>query len=108
GTLQQSIDRINALPCAPDFLPHTGDLTHAQKAGAFDQVAEILKGAKVRDVFYIPGEHDVFVDGGKEFLARFGQGTQGSGWRSFDHRGVHFVGLVNVLSYKGEGAGSLG
>jgi 3',5'-cyclic-AMP phosphodiesterase len=108
GTLQQSIDRINALPCAPDFVIHTGDLSHAQKAGAFDQLAQAMKNLRTQEVFYVPGEHDVFVDGGKEFLARFGKGTEGTGWRSFDHRGVHFVGLVNVVHYKGEGMGALG
>src|SRR5215471_11563345 len=62
ATLQEVIDRVNALRPAPAFLLHTGDQTHGQKAGAFDTVAEILKGAKVERVFYVPGEHDVFLD----------------------------------------------
>jgi len=105
-TLQQVVDKINALPAPPAFVMHTGDLTHGQKAGAFDTVSEILKGAKTGKVIYIPGEHDVFVDGGKEYLARFAGG--GSGWQSFDYSGVHFVALVNVLKYKGERIGALG
>jgi 3',5'-cyclic AMP phosphodiesterase CpdA len=109
ATLQQVIDRVNALRPAPAFLLHTGDQTHGQKAGAFDTVAEILKGAKVERAFYVPGEHDVFLDGGKEYLGRYGQGTVGGrGWQSFDYKGTHLVGLVNVLKYKGEGMGSLG
>src|SRR5215213_3728523 len=75
ATLQEAINRINALQPAPAFVLHTGDLTHAQKAGAFDTVAELLRGLRSSEVFYVPGEHDVFADGGQEFLARFGQGT---------------------------------
>jgi len=109
ATLQQVVDRVNALRPAPAFVLHTGDQTHGQKAGAFDTVAEILKGVKTERVFYVPGEHDVFLDGGKEYLGRYGQGTVGGrGWQSFDYKGTHFVGLVNVLSYKAEGAGALG
>jgi len=64
---------------------------------------------KTERVFYVPGEHDVFLDGGTEYLARYGKGTVGArGWQSFDYRGTHFVGLVNVLKYKGEGMGALG
>src|ERR1044071_863358 len=109
ATLQQVVDRVNAMRPAPAFLLHTGDQTHGQKAGAFDTVAEILKGARVERAFYVPGEHDVFLDGGKEYLSRYGQGTVGGrGWQSFDYQGTHFVGLVNVLTYKGEGMGALG
>ena len=109
ATLQQVVDRVNALRPAPAFVLHTGDQTHGQKAGAFDTVAEILKGVKTERIFYVPGEHDVFLDGGKEYLARYGKGTvDGRGWQSFDYKGTHFVGLVNVLKYKGEGMGALG
>jgi 3',5'-cyclic-AMP phosphodiesterase len=109
ATLQQVVDRVNALRPAPAFVLHTGDQTHGQKAGAFDTVAELLKGLKTERVFYVPGEHDVFLDGGTEYLARYGKGTvDGRGWQSFDYKGTHFVGLVNVLKYKGEGMGALG
>ncbi|PYM95170.1 MAG: metallophosphoesterase [Candidatus Rokuibacteriota bacterium] len=109
ATLQQVVDRVNALRPAPAFVLHTGDQTHGQKAGAFDTVAEILKGLKTERIFYVPGEHDVFLDGGKEYLGRYGKGTVGGrGWQSFDYQGSHFVGLVNVLKYKGEGIGALG
>jgi 3',5'-cyclic AMP phosphodiesterase CpdA len=109
ATLQQVIERINAAPTRPAFVLHTGDQTHGQKAGAFDTVAELLKGVKAERTFYVPGEHDVFLDGGKEYLGRYGAGTvDGRGWQSFDYLGTHFVGLVNVLKYKGEGMGALG
>jgi 3',5'-cyclic-AMP phosphodiesterase len=109
GTLRQTVARINALPEPPAFVLHTGDLTHLAKPGEFDAVAEILKGVKAGKVLYVPGEHDFDGDGNKEYLARFGKGTRGAGWYSFDHGGVHFVGLVNVANAKsGSGDGGLG
>jgi 3',5'-cyclic AMP phosphodiesterase CpdA len=109
ATLRLVVDRINALDPPPAFVLHTGDQTHGQKAGAFDTVAEILKSVKTERVFFVPGEHDVFLDGGREYLARYGRTTvDGRGWQSFDYKGAHLVGLVNVLKYKGEGVGALG
>ncbi|MGH9899998.1 MAG: metallophosphoesterase family protein [Pyrinomonadaceae bacterium] len=102
-TFQEAITRINALPEKPAFLIHTGDLTHLSKPGEFDTVAEVLKSAKTNQVFYVPGEHDVFVDQGKQYLERYGKGTKGNGWQSFDYQGVHFIGLNNVVS---SGAGA--
>jgi 3',5'-cyclic AMP phosphodiesterase CpdA len=107
ATLQEAITRVNALQPSPAFILHTGDITHAQKAGAFDTVSESLKAAHAERVFYVPGENDVFLDGGKEYLARY-PGRGGRGWQSFDYKGVHFVGLVNVLTYKAGGLGALG
>jgi predicted phosphodiesterase len=101
ATLQAALDRIDAAPAPPDFLIHTGDLTHAAKAGEFDQLEQMM-GVK-RAVFYVPGEHDTAADDGKLYLERFGKGTKGSGWYSFDHKGVHFIGLVNVVQLEGMG-----
>jgi 3',5'-cyclic-AMP phosphodiesterase len=75
GTLKIAVDKINALPNAPAFLLHTGDLTHLAKPDEFDAVSEILKGAKVGDRYFVPGEHDVFTDDGKRYLERFGKGA---------------------------------
>jgi 3',5'-cyclic-AMP phosphodiesterase len=108
GTLRLAIDRINALQPAPAFLLHTGDLTHSQKPGEFDTLAENLKSARASQVFYVPGEHDVFADEGKEYLNRYGKGTLGQGWHSFDYKGVHFIGLNNVSDLKAGGLGALG
>jgi 3',5'-cyclic-AMP phosphodiesterase len=108
ATLQSAVDRINALPSAPELILHTGDLTHLSKPREFDTVGEVLKSAKARQVFYVPGEHDVAEDNGQQFLERYGKGTQGAGWHSFDHKGVHFVGLVNVVNLKSGGLGLLG
>ena len=98
STLQSTIEKINALPELPPFVLHTGDLTHLSKPEEFDTLAQLLKGIKTEKVFFVPGEHDVFVDQGKQFLERFGKGTQGSGWQSFDYKGTHFIGLNNVVA----------
>jgi 3',5'-cyclic AMP phosphodiesterase CpdA len=96
GTLQATVDKINSLPIQPEFIIHTGDLTHLAKASEFDTMDQILKGANQKQMFYVPGEHDTSNDDGKQYLERYGKGTMGRGWYSFDHKGVHFVGLVNV------------
>ena len=109
GTLRRAVDQINALPDPPAFVLHTGDLTHLAKPDEFDACAEILKGVRAGRVAYVPGEHDFDGDGNKEYLGRFGRGARGLGWSSFDHKGVHFVGLVNVANAKsGSGDGGLG
>ena len=106
GTLQATVEKINALPHVPDFIIHTGDLSHTSKAAEFDALDQMLKAAKTGQVFYVPGEHDTSVDDGKQYLQRYGKGTQGTGWYSFDQKGVHFVGLVNVVGM--EHLGKLG
>ena len=108
GTLREAIARINALPEAPDFILHTGDLTHLAEAEEFDTLDQLLKGCKTSQIFYVPGEHDVIGDNGKRYRERFGKGAAGQGWYSFDHKGVHFAGLVNVLDIKEGGLGVLG
>jgi hypothetical protein len=108
ATARAAIARINALPVQPELVLHTGDLTHSQKPGEFDTAAGLLQELRTGAVYTVPGEHDVFEDDGREYLARFGKGSTGNGWRSFDSHGVHFVGLVNVLAFKNGGAGALG
>jgi 3',5'-cyclic-AMP phosphodiesterase len=107
ATLQEAVNRINALPQAPAFVLHTGDLTHLATAAEFDACQQILRGVR-GEVHYVPGEHDVFTDQGRLYMERYGRGAHGSGWRSFDHRGVHFVGLVNVMNLQGGHLGVLG
>jgi len=107
ATFQTAIDRVNALPTPPALMLHTGDISHLSKPEEFDTVQQMLKSASTKDVFYVPGEHDVLEDDGKEYLARFGKGTSGNGWHSFDKNGVHFLGLVNVTQLKAGGLGSL-
>ncbi len=110
GTLREVVARINAMPQRPAFVLHTGDLTHLARAKEFDTVTEVLKTVKAK-VLYVPGEHDFDAGDNKLYLERFGKGTNGRGWYSFDHHGTHFVGLVNVVnSHSGNpnGLGQLG
>ena len=107
ATFQEAVSKINAMPQPPDFIIHTGDLSHLSKPTEFDTVDQVLKGAKTSQIFYVPGEHDVLTDT-KDFLARYGKNAQGEGWYSFDHKGVHFIGLVNVVDLKAGGLGLLG
>ena len=107
ATLQSAVAKINALPQPPAFVLHTGDLTHLAKPEEFDTVAEVLKGVNAR-VLYVPGEHDFDSDDNKLYLERYGKGTRGTGWYSFDYKGAHFVGLVNVANAKSGSAAGLG
>lgn len=108
ATLQEAVAKLNALPQTPAFVLHTGDITQLSKPEEFDTANEVLKGVKTDRMFYVPGEHDVATDNGAAYLQRYGKGTNGGGWYSFDHSGVHFVGLVNVLNLKAGGLGTLG
>ena len=110
GTLQSAVDRLNALPHRPAFVLHTGEISQFSKPAEFDTADQVLRGVKTERVLFVPGEHDVLSDNGASYLARYGKpvGAKGGGWYSFDHSGVHFVGLVNVLNLKAGGLGSLG
>lgn len=108
GTLKTAISRVNALAVPPEFMLHTGDISHLSKPEEFDTVDQLLKGAVAKDVFFVPGEHDVLDDDGKQYLERYGKSAKGGGWYSFDKKGVHFIGLVNVLNLKAGGLGTLG
>jgi 3',5'-cyclic-AMP phosphodiesterase len=107
GTLREAIAKIKAEPEPPAFVLHTGDLTHLSRAPEFDTLQQVVSELSL-PVFYVPGEHDVLEDEGQSYLQRFGKGTVGAGWHSFDHGGTHFIGLVNVLNLKAGGLGSLG
>jgi 3',5'-cyclic-AMP phosphodiesterase len=108
----------HALPAAA----RQGDFAFAQISDShigFDKAANPDVTATLRQaiakinalpdrVFFVPGEHDVLNDNGEQYRARYGKGTRGDGWQSFDHKGVHFLGLVNVMNLKAGGLGSLG
>jgi 3',5'-cyclic AMP phosphodiesterase CpdA len=107
GTLNAAIGKINTMPVAPSFVLHTGDLSHLAQAEEFDTLEQSLKAVKTEKIFYVPGEHDV-TDNGKLYLERYGKGTLGDGWYSFDSHGVHFIGLVNVTNHVDGGLGYIG
>ena len=108
ATYREAVSKIVAMPVKPDFIIHTGDITQLSKDQEFDDAEQIIKAAGL-PVFHVPGEHDMLDEGaGKAYLDRFGKGTKGAGWYSFDHKGVHFVALINVVNLKAGGMGNLG
>jgi len=108
ATFREAIAKVKALPQQPDFIIHTGDVTQLSRDDEFDDAQQMLKDTGL-PVFWVPGEHDMLdPEGGKAFLSRFGKGSKGAGWYSFDHRGVHFIALVNVADLKPGGMGNLG
>src|SRR5258705_12084586 len=107
GTLQEAIAKVKALPNKPAFMLHTGDITHLSKPKQFDDAAQVLGSADL-DAHYVPGEHDnLDAVPLKSYLDRYGKNTKGTGWYSFDQRGVHFIGLNNVMDLKAGGMGML-
>jgi Icc protein len=108
ATLDAAIDKVLAMPGNPAFMIHTGDVTHTATAQQFDDALQMIGRSKL-DVHYAPGEHDILDPATRTaYLERFGKGATGGGWYSFDHGGVHFVSLVNVVDLKKNGLGSLG
>jgi 3',5'-cyclic AMP phosphodiesterase CpdA len=107
GTLEEAVGRVNALPAKPAFMIHTGDISHLSKASEFDDADRIISQTRL-DVHYVPGEHDFLDPERKLYAERYGRGTKGAGWYSFDAGGVHFIGLVNILDLKAGGLGNLG
>jgi 3',5'-cyclic AMP phosphodiesterase CpdA len=107
GTLEEAVAKINALPTKPSFMIHTGDISHLSLASQFDDADRVISQTRL-DVHYVPGEHDFLDPEQKFFRDRYGRGTKGAGWYSFDANGVHFIGLVNVVDLKAGGLGNLG
>lgn len=109
ATLGQAIGKVNSLPVSPAFVLHTGDVSHLSKPEQFDTAQQAFKTIKTGNMFFTPGEHDTIGDNGAEFFKRFGGGVNGKGYYSFDYKGTHCVGLVNVLDFKqGGGMTTLG
>jgi 3',5'-cyclic AMP phosphodiesterase CpdA len=107
GTLEEAIAKVNAQPKKPAFMIHTGDISHLSLESQFDDADRIISQSRL-DVHYVPGEHDFLDADRKIYQQRYGQGTKGAGWYSFDANGVHFIGLVNVFNLQGGGMGDLG
>jgi 3',5'-cyclic AMP phosphodiesterase CpdA len=108
GTLRQTIGLVNSMTDKPAFILHTGDITHLSKAAEFDTAAQLLSEIKVSEIHTTPGEHDVADASVTEYFSRYGKPSQNRGFYSFDHDGVHFIGLINVLNFKMNGLGALG
>ena len=108
GTLRQTIELVNAMREQPAFVIHTGDITHLSKPAEFDHAQQLFRQLRVTEMHTVPGEHDTLDAGAAEYFRRFGKASNNKGYYSFDHDGVHFVALVNVLDFKDGGLGTLG
>jgi 3',5'-cyclic AMP phosphodiesterase CpdA len=108
GTFTKTIAVVNAMPKKPALVIHTGDITHLSKASEFDTAAALMSQLNVTELHTTPGEHDVADASVTEYFSRYGKASQDKGYYSFDHHGVHFVSLINVLNFKPNGLGNLG
>jgi len=108
ASLGKAIDLVNAMPVKPALTIHTGDITHLSKPQQFDTAAQLLAGLNITELHTVPGEHDVTDGLGTEYFNRFGKASGNKGYYSFDHGGVHFVALVNVMNFKPNGLGAFG
>jgi len=96
GTLKKAVAAVNTLAEPPDFVVFTGDLTHTtddpkERRRRLAQFREILSELNVKDVHFMPGEHDAALDNGEAYREFFGETHY-----TFDHKGVHFIALDNV------------
>ena len=96
GTLPKAIAAVNALAEKPDFIVFTGDLTHTtdnpvERRKRMTEFRDIVSKLDVKEVRFMPGEHDASLDNGKAFMESFGPTHY-----TFDHKGVHFIVLDNV------------
>jgi 3',5'-cyclic AMP phosphodiesterase CpdA len=108
GTLLSAIDLVNGMSQQPALLIHTGDITHLSKPDEFDMAQQMFSRLRVTELHTTPGEHDVADATVSEYFARFGKASANKGYYSFDHAGVHFVSLINVLSFKAGALAVLG
>jgi 3',5'-cyclic AMP phosphodiesterase CpdA len=108
GTLTQAIDIVNGMSDAPALIIHTGDITHLSKPAEFDLAAQLMSRLRTSEIHTVPGEHDTADATVTEYFSRFGKASDNRGYYSFDHAGVHFIGLINVLQFKAGGLGTLG
>jgi hypothetical protein len=108
ATLTHTIDIVNAMAEQPALIIHTGDITHLSRPAEFDLAQQLLSGLHVAELHTVPGEHDVTDPTVSEYFSRFGKASDNRGYYSFDHAGVHFVALINVLQFKPGGLGTLG
>jgi 3',5'-cyclic AMP phosphodiesterase CpdA len=108
ASLNQAIDLVNAMPEQPALIIHTGDITHLSKPAEFDTAQQLFSRLRTTEMHTVPGEHDTTDATVTEYFNRFGKASDNKGYYSFDHAGVHFIGLINVLQFKPGGLGNLG
>jgi hypothetical protein len=108
GTLTRTIALVNGMAEQPALIIHTGDITHLSKAAEFDTAQQLFSSLRTTEMHTVPGEHDTSDATVSEYFNRFGSASKSKGYYSFDHAGVHFIALVNVLQFKAGGLGTLG
>jgi 3',5'-cyclic AMP phosphodiesterase CpdA len=108
GTLTQTIDIVNGMSVQPALIIHTGDITHLSKPAEFDLAQQLFSRLRTTEMHTVPGEHDTTDATVTEYFNRFGNASKNKGYYSFDHAGVHFIALINVLQFKPGGLGTLG
>jgi 3',5'-cyclic AMP phosphodiesterase CpdA len=108
ATLTQTIDLVNGMSEQPALIIHTGDITHLSKPAEFDVAQQLFSRLRATEMHTVPGEHDTTDATVSEYFNRFGKASNNRGYYSFDHAGVHFIGLINVLQFKPGGLGTLG
>ena len=108
GTLTQTIALVNGMSEQPALMIHTGDITHLSKPAEFDLAQQMLGTLRTTEIHTVPGEHDTTDPTVTEYFNRFGKASNNRGYYSFDHSGVHFIALINVLQFKPGGLGTLG
>jgi 3',5'-cyclic AMP phosphodiesterase CpdA len=108
GTLTRTIELVNAMPQQPELIIHTGDITHLSRPAEFDLAQQMLGQLRTTEMHTVPGEHDTSDATVSEYFNRFGKASNNKGYYSFDHAGVHFIALINVLQFKPGGLGTLG
>ncbi|MEG1051070.1 MAG: metallophosphoesterase [Janthinobacterium sp.] len=95
-TFRKAVATVNALEVRPDFIIFTGDLTHTtddpkERRQRMAEFKDIAAGLTVKNVRFIPGEHDASLDNGTAYRENFGPSNY-----AFEHKGVHFIALDNV------------
>jgi 3',5'-cyclic AMP phosphodiesterase CpdA len=108
GTLTQAIAHVNGMAEQPALIIHTGDITHLSKPAEFDLAQQMFAQLRTTEMHTVPGEHDTADASVTEYFNRFGKASGNKGYYSFDHSGVHFIALINVLEFKAGGLGTLG
>lgn len=96
NTLKKAVETVNALTIKPDFIVFTGDLTHTtddstERRRRMAEFKQIVSELHVKNLRFMPGEHDASLDQGAAFKEFFGDTHY-----SFDHKGIHFITLDNV------------
>jgi hypothetical protein len=96
GTLKKATAAVNSMKSQPDFIVFTGDITHTtddpkERRKRMAEARDIISGLKVKNIKFMPGEHDASLDNGEAFQEFFGKTHY-----TFEYKDVYFIVLDNV------------